>query len=93
MVVKALKIEQREFLEILKLLEENYDKKMTDNITKIWYDEFKHFDAIIFKHCVVEAIKNEQFFPTINKVKEYEKKNIDYIGADGFRYVDGKRVL
>lgn len=86
-------IERKEFLEIINLLEKNYDKKIADEIIKIWYEEFKEFDAETFHHCVVECIKSEYFFPTINKVKEFEFKNRVYISDEGFTFKDGRRVL
>lgn len=87
-------IGQKDFLEIINLLELNYEKKLDDKIIKIWYEEFKNYDKNIFYKCVVETIKNETFFPTINKVKEFGIKISDeYVDEAGFHYKNGRRVL
>lgn len=65
-------IEQEEFLEIIKLLEENYNKKLPDSIVGIWYDEFKTFSLGEFKKKVIESIKEYSYFPTINQVKNIQ---------------------
>ena len=85
-------IESKKFLEIINLLELNYDKKLDKRIVKIWYDEFKNYNEDVFRKYVVEAIKNEYFFPTINKVKEF-KENIEYVDEQGVTWKNGKRVL
>ena len=85
-------IESKKFLEIINLLELNYDKKLDKRIVKIWYDEFKNYNEDVFRKFVVEAIKNEYFFPTINKVKEF-KENIEYVDEQGVTWKNGKRVL
>lgn len=66
-------IEEKEFLEIINLLEENYGKRLADNIVKIWYKEFKNYSLNDFKHCVIESIKKYSYFPTINQVKESQE--------------------
>ena len=86
-------IESKKFLEIINLLELNYDKKLDKRIVKIWYDEFKNYNEDVFRKCVIEAIKNEYFFPTINKVKEFKNKNIEYVDEQGVTWRNGKRVL
>lgn len=86
-------IELKEFLEIISLLEKNYDKKLPDEIVKIWHGEFGTWGKELFRHAVVETIKNEQFFPTINKVKEYRDVNRTWVGEDGFKYVNGRRQI
>ena len=50
-------IGQVEFLEIINLLEDNYNKKISDNIIKIWYDEFKNCDKEIFKKAIIKCRK------------------------------------
>jgi len=63
-------IEQKEFLEVIKVLEENYNKKLSDNIIKIWYEEFKNYDLDKFKKMIIDSIKEYSYFPTINQVKQ-----------------------
>lgn len=62
-------IEQKEFLEMISLLEENYNKKLSDNIVKIWYEEFKLYKLNDLKKMIIESIKEYSYFPTINQVK------------------------
>lgn len=66
-------IEKKEFLEIINLLEENYNKKLSDNIIKIWYEELKKIEAKKLKDAIITCIKKYPYFPTINQVEE----NID----------------
>lgn len=66
-------IEQNEFLEIVNLLEENYHKKLSDKIIKIWYEELKKENVSKLKKAIIECIKKNPYFPTINQVEE----NID----------------
>lgn len=63
-------IEQKEFLEVIKMLEENYNKKLSDNIIKVWYEEFKNYDLDKFRKMIVDSIKEYPYFPTINQVKQ-----------------------
>lgn len=63
-------IEQTEFLEIINLLEENYNKKMNDSIIRVWYDEFKKCDKVFLKKAIINCIKEYSYFPTINQIKE-----------------------
>jgi 23S rRNA A2030 N6-methylase RlmJ len=66
-------IEQNEFLEVVNLLEENYHKKLSDKIIKIWYEELKKENVSKLKKAIIECIKKYPYFPTINQVEE----NID----------------
>ena len=61
--------EHEEFLEVIKLLEENYNRQLPDSILKIWYNEFKDYDMADLKRRVISCIKKYNFFPTINQVK------------------------
>lgn len=65
-------IEQEEFLEVVSLLEDNYNKKLSDNIVGIWYEEFKSCSLSEFRKKVIECIKEYNYFPTINQVKSQE---------------------
>ena len=71
-------IGQNEFLEIISLLEENYNKKLTDKILKLWYDEFKGYKKEWLKIAVINCIKEYSYFPTINKVKEKMSYYLQY---------------
>lgn len=62
-------IEQEEFLEVISLLEDNYNRKLPDSIIGIWYDEFKNCKLEDFKEKVIRSIKEYNYFPTINQVK------------------------
>ena len=71
-------IEQNEFLEIISLLEENYNKKLTDKILKLWYDEFKGYKKEWLKIAVINCIEEYSYFPTINQVKEKMSYYLQY---------------
>lgn len=67
-----------EFLEIVKLLEDNYGKVLPDNIKKIWYEEFKDFKKENLKTMAIESLKEFSYFPTVNQVKKmYSKIPLD----------------
>lgn len=63
-------IELKEFLETIKLLEDNYNRKLPDNIVKIWYDELKKYKLEKLRLMIVECIKKYPYFPTISQVKQ-----------------------
>ena len=71
-------IGQNEFLEIISLLEENYNKKLTDKILKLWYDEFKGYKKEWLKIAVINCIKEYSYFPTIKQVKEKMSYYLQY---------------
>ena len=71
-------IEQVEFLEIINLLEENYNKKLNDKIIKIWYEEFKEYKKEWFEKAVIDCIKENAYFPTINEIKERANYYLQY---------------
>lgn len=80
-------IEQEEFLEIIKLLEENYNKKLSDSIVGIWYEEFKIYSLDDFKKKVIESIKEYNYFPTINQVKNINQEfsTLKKVGEGAFQ--------
>lgn len=71
-------IEQAEFLEIINLLEVNYNKKLNDKIIKIWYEEFKNYKKEWFRKAIIDCIKEYSYFPTINQVKEKMEYHLKY---------------
>ena len=73
------RIELEAFLEVLQILELNYDRVLPDLITSIWYSEFKYYDQVVLEKAFIECIKEYQYFPTIKQVHD---KMIDkYHGA------------
>ena len=93
-------IEYKEFLEVIDLLIDNYGKDLSDDITKIWYEEFKTYSLEKFKAKVVECIKEYNYFPTINQVKNIQikkKYDTETIFHDDYGYYklteDGKRLV
>lgn len=64
-----------EFLEIFNLLQLNYNKRMPDEIIRLWYDKFKDTSKDIFKKSVIETIESETFFPTMNMVNKRVEEN------------------
>lgn len=61
---------QKEFLKIFNLLQLNYDKKMPDEIIRLWYDEFKDVKKDIFEKAIIQTIRYDNIFPTMNAVSE-----------------------
>lgn len=64
-----------EFLEIFNLLQLNYNKRMPDEIIRLWYDKFENVSKDVFKKSVIETIENETFFPTMNMVDKRVEEN------------------
>lgn len=58
----------KEFCKIVELLEDNYNKKLSNNILEIWFDELNMYDSKLLKKAIVEIIKENSYFPTINQV-------------------------
>lgn len=71
-------IELNEFVNLLSLMEENYNKELPENILKIWYDEFKKIDKTKIKKAFIECIKEYPYFPTINQVKQMLDRQNQY---------------
>lgn len=61
---------QKEFLKIFNLLQLNYDKKMPDEIIRLWYNEFKDVKKDIFEKAIIQTIRYDYNFPTMNSVSE-----------------------
>ena len=71
-------IELNEFVNLLSLMEENYNKELPENILKIWYDEFKKINNAKIKKAFIECIKEYPHFPTINQVKQMLDRQNQY---------------
>lgn len=63
-------IELGTFLEILQILELNYDKTLPDLIASIWYSEFKYYNKQVLEKAFIDCIKEYQYFPTIKQVND-----------------------
>ena len=61
---------QKEFLEIFRLLDLNYGKDTKSEIVRLWYDEFKEVKKDIFKEAIIQTIRYDYNFPTMNSVSE-----------------------
>lgn len=61
---------QKEFLEIFKLLDFNYNKETKPEIVRLWYDEFKDVKKDIFEKAIIQTIRYDNIFPTMNAVSE-----------------------
>ena len=61
---------KKEFLEEFRLLEVNYIKTIKNEIKDVWFDEFKDMTKENFHKCIINCIKAEKTFPTINKVND-----------------------
>ena len=67
------KMSKKEFREITEMLEENYNKQMDTRILELWYQEFKDYPADAYQKMVVEIIRNENFMPTLAKMRKLKK--------------------
>ena len=65
----------KEFLEVFKLLQLNYEKEVDDEIIKLWYEEFKNTSKEVFRKSVVDTIKVEPYFPTMEIVNKHVAAN------------------
>lgn len=63
-----------EFKECTELLVANYSKTLNIQILSIWYEELKNYSKEDYSNAVKKIIKNENFMPSLAKVKEYMKK-------------------
>lgn len=61
-----------DFIQLFDLLQINFNKKVDEKITDIWYEEFKTMSKEAFKECIIKCIKEEKSFPTINKLANYD---------------------
>lgn len=65
------------------LLNYNKSKKDTHNLRKMYYEFFKNETEKDFKNAVIQAIRNEKYFPNIAELSKYlpsseEKKLRDW---------------
>ena len=65
------------------LLNYNKSKKDTHNLRKMYYEFFKNETETDFKNAVMQAIRNEKYFPNIAELSKYlptaeEKKLRDW---------------
>ena len=54
-----------------KMLLLNYNKKHTQSLYKMYYEFFKNETEEDFKNAVMEAIRNEKYFPNIAELSKY----------------------
>ena len=54
-----------------KMLLLNYNKKHTQSLYKMYYEFFKNETEEYFKNAVMEAIRNEKYFPNIAELSKY----------------------
>lgn len=59
---------ESEFLEAYKLLELNYNKKLPDEIIRLWYNKFKEVPKEVFKESIIDTIERDAIFPTMEIV-------------------------
>ena len=54
-----------------KMLLLNYNKKHTQSLYKMYYEFIKNETEEDFKNAVMEAIRNEKYFPNIAELSKY----------------------
>lgn len=69
---------KKEFREITELLELNYGKEMDTRILELWYQEFKPLTKEQYHGMVLDAIRNENFMPSLAKMISYKKPSWFY---------------
>lgn len=62
-----------DFREITEMLENNYNKKIDNEIFKLWYEEFKNYSISEYENMIKEIIRNEEFMPSLARVIKYKK--------------------
>lgn len=82
-VEKEYTLNRDKFEIYYKMLLLNYNKKHTQSFYKMYYEFFKNESEEDFKNAVMEAIRNEKYFPNIAELSKYlptkeEKKLRDW---------------
>ena len=54
-----------------KMLLLNYNKKHTQSLYKMYYEFFKNEAESDFKNAIMEAIRNEKYFPNVAELSKY----------------------
>lgn len=54
-----------------KMLLLNYSKKHTQSLRKMYYEFFKNETESDFKNAVMQAIRNEKYFPNVAELSKY----------------------
>ena len=82
-VEKEYTLNRDQFEIYYKMLLLNYSKKHTQSLYKMYYEFFKNETETDFKNAVMQAIRNEKYFPNIAELSKYlptteEKKLRDW---------------
>lgn len=68
---------QTEFMQGIKLIQDNYNKTLSDSQLKLFYKNLKDMDADKYISNIREHIKNCQFLPNIAQIRvELDKEKI-----------------
>lgn len=70
-VEKEYTLNRDKFEIYYKMLLLNYNKRHTQSLYKMYYEFFKNETEEDFKSAVMEAIRNEKYFPNIAELSKY----------------------
>lgn len=70
-VEKEYTLNKEKFEIYYKMLLLNYNKRHTQSLYKMYYEFFKNETEEDFKNAVMEAIRNEKYFPNIAELSKY----------------------
>ena len=70
-VEKEYTLNREKFEIYYKMLLLNYNKRHTQSLYKMYYEFFKNETEEYFKNAVMEAIRNEKYFPNIAELSKY----------------------
>lgn len=66
---------KNEFMEGIRLLQNNYNKKLTTEQLKLYYDNLKDMDKDVFVNNIKEQIKTNPFMPNIAQIRSKTNNN------------------
>lgn len=89
-VEKEYTLNRDKFEIYYKMLLLNYNKRHTQSLYKMYYEFFKNETEEDFKNAVMEAIRNEKYFPNIAELSKYlptkeEKKLRDWENVESVK--------
>lgn len=75
---------KKEFIETIEKLQKYYNKKLSDNDLRLYWNEFKTTNTDRFKKAANNLIQKNKFFPKITEIKYKleDKKSFDNINLN-----------
>lgn len=69
-------LDKKSFIEITKILEINYNKELDREILKLWYKEFKEYQAHQYREIIQDVIRNCKFMPNLAEIRQFKTSTI-----------------